>query len=182
MDPRRLLPYLLGLTACAVPATAGLVLVAQRTEAPVASPPDASTTAPRDVLAAWDARRSAAWAEGDVPALRALYVAGSRTGRADVRMRAAYVDRGLRVEGLATQVLALDVIVESRGALSVRVTDRVVGGLVVGEGTSTSLPRDRATTRTLALRRIDGEWLVASVRDQASAEASTSRTSTSWKS
>lgn len=182
MDPRRLLPYLLALTACAVLATGGLVLATQRSSPPEAAPAKAPSTGPREVVAEWDARRSAAWAQGDVAALRELYTATSPTGRADAQMLAAYVDRGLRVDGLATQVLALEVLDEGAEELTVRVTDRVVGGVVTGDGTSTPLPRDRPTTRTLALRRVDGVWLVVSVRDQASAAASTSRTSTSWKS
>lgn len=185
MDPRRLLPFILGLTVCVVLATAGLVIVSQRS-APLASPPPSSAdkpaTGPRGVLADWDARRSAAWAEGDVAALLKLYVAGSRTGRADARMLAAYADRGLHVAGLATQVLALEVLDESAAELTVRVTDRIVGGVVTGAAGGTPLPRDRASTRTLTLRRVDGTWLMVSVRDQASAVASTSRTSTSWKS
>lgn len=185
MDPRRLLPYFLGLTVCAVLATAVFLLVSQGSSTPDdGRPAEASSpvSGPREVLADWDARRSAAWAEGDVAALRDLYVADSPTGRADARMLSAYVDRGLRVEGLVTQVLALEVIDESADGLSVRVTDRVVGGVVVGESVSGPLPRDRPTTRTLALQRVDGVWLVATARDQASAADSTSRTSTSSKS
>jgi hypothetical protein len=188
VDPRRLLPFLLGLTVCVVLATTGLVIVSQRSAPSAAPPPPSSAdaaaqpTGPRGVLADWDARRSAAWAEGDVAALRGLYVTDSRTGRADARMLAAYVDRGLRVAGLATQVLALEVLDESADELTVRVTDRIVGGVVTGDGGDTPLPRDRASTRTLTLRRIDGTWLMATVRDQANAVASTSRTSTSWKS
>ncbi len=185
MDPRRLLPAFLGLTVCAVLATAMFLLVSQRSPAPDGGPPAAAPSAvdgPRDVLADWDARRSAVWADGDVATLRDLYVAGSPTGRVDARMLAAYVERGLRVEGLATQVLALTVIDESADALTVRVTDRIVGGVVVGGPDSRPLPRDRPTTRTLALRRVDGVWLVATATDQASAADSTSRTSTSSKS
>ena len=182
MDPRRLLPYLLVLTVCAVLATAGVVLVSQRSSLPAGSRVERPAPGPRDVLAGWDSRRSQAWAEGDVAALRKLYVADSRTGRADARMLAAYVDRGLRVEGLTTQVLALEVIDEGDDELTVRVTDRIVGGVVTGDAGGTPLPRDRPTTRTLALRRVSGVWLMVTARDQASAADRTSRTSTSWKS
>ena len=182
MDPRRLLPFFLALAVCAVLATAGVVLVSERSSPPAAEPTDAPASGPRDVLAGWDARRSAAWAGGDVAALRDLYVTGSPTGRADARMLAAYVDRGLRVDGLTTQVLALVVLDEAADELTVRVTDRVVGGVVIGGAERRPLPRDRPSTRMLALRRVDGVWLMATVRDQASAADSTSRTSTSWKS
>lgn len=190
MEPRRLLPYLLALTVSAVIATTALVVATDRPPRPPGTPgPDrppavvsGATSTPRDTLATWDTHRAEAWAAGDVAALRDLYVANSRTGRADARMLAAYVDRGLRVEGLTTQVLAWRVIEESSDVLVVRVTDRIVGGVVVGEGTNAPLPRDRPTTHTVTLRRAEGVWRMAVVRDQASAAASTSRTSTSWKS
>src|SRR5688500_1040554 len=118
MDPRRLLPYLLALAVCAVLATGGLVVLTQRTVAPPV-PVSAIGSTPRDTLAAWDSRRAEAWATGDVGALRELYVAGSRTGRADIRMLSAYVDRGLHVEGLTTQVLAWEVVDETPEALTV---------------------------------------------------------------
>ncbi len=186
MDPRRLLPFFLALAALATIVTVGLV-IHQRSSDPAAGPPVAPPggsreNAPADVLAGWDARRAEAWSRGDVAGLRGLYVTGSRTGRADARMLAAYVDRGLHVDGLTTQVLELEVVEEATDRVTVRVTDRVVGGVIEGEGTTARLPRDRPTTRTVVLERIGDEWLVASVRDQPSAAASTSRTSTSWKS
>lgn len=191
MDPRRLLPYLLGLAMCAVLVTGVVVLIEHRSPDTVqqgapASAADTDTDA-GSVLADWDARRARAWAEGDVAALRALYTAGSPTGRADAQMLGAYAERELRVEGLTTQVLALEVLDESADQLRVRVTDRVVGGVVAGADEPAVLPRDRPSTRTLTLQRVAGEWLMASVRDQAAHDqprpaASTSRTSTSRKS
>ena len=50
---------------------------------PVAVPTDAPAA---ERLRAWDAQRSAAYAAGSVRMLRDLYVAGSRAGRADVRL------------------------------------------------------------------------------------------------
>ncbi len=187
MDPRRILPYAFALTACAVIATVALLVVQRsptppHTEISTTSTAAAAPTGARAALAEWDARRADAWASGDVGALRGLYVAGSPSGREDVRMLSAYVDRGLHVTGLITQVLAWQVIEESDSALVVRVTDRIVGGVVTGGRSMTSLPRDRPTTYTVTMRPVDGEWLVWSVRDQASAATRTSRTSTSWKS
>ena len=46
---------------------------------PVAEPRPEVTAA--EVLAAWDADRAAAWADGDVRRLRSLYTAGSVAGR-----------------------------------------------------------------------------------------------------
>ena len=117
------------------------------------------------MLADWDARRARAWAAGDVAALRGLYVQGSRSGRADARMLASYVDRGLTVEGLRTQVLALEVLEASADRLEVRVTDRVAGAATAVDGdTAIPLPDDRPSTRRVVLRRVAGEWLVDEVR------------------
>ena len=63
------------------------------------------------------------------------------------------------------------------------VTDRVVGGGRSGHGDRVALPVDRASTRRVVLVRDGrgvGGW--SEVRDQASAAASTSRTSSSSKS
>lgn len=142
---------------------------------PVASGPAA-------ILAEWDGRRAAAWAEGDPGALRDLYADGSRAGAGDVRLLRRYRDRGLRVTGLRTQVLALRVVSHDDRLLRLMVTDRLVGGRVNDGDETMRLPADRASTRRIDLVRVGEEWLVDEVRDQASAAASTSRTSSSSKS
>lgn len=165
MDPRRLLPILVGLTLLAVLGTAALV--ALRPDSTGAAP-RAVTPAldgPPSVLADWDARRARAWASGDVDGLRDLYVVGSRSGRADARMLASYVARGLTVRGLRTQVLALDVLEASAESVEVRVTDRVSGAEAVDGETVIPLPDDRPSTRRVVLRLVEGEWLVAEVRE-----------------
>lgn len=120
-----------------------------------------------DVLRSWDDARSAAFASGDVAALRGLYVLGSAAGTADVRTLRAYVARGLRVEGMRMQVLSLDVLSADGGRLRLRVTDRLADGAVaVGTGTGVALPADAASTRVVELVRADdGSWRVASVRE-----------------
>ncbi len=189
MDPRRLLPVLTTLAgACALATLAvGLVRTGDSAApAGVAVPASASGVSrpgPAGILAAWDERRASAWAAGDTEALRELYVDGSRTGAADLRLLRHYRERGLTVTDLATQVLALEVVERSGSRLVLVVTDRVVGGRVVGVGTSPiALPTDRASTRRIVLVRRAGAWLVAEASDQASAAASTSRTSSSSKS
>ena len=134
MDPRRILPLLLAVTACAVVVTAGLVVRDRRApESPVAAPTAAAPAGraageeqslARAVLAAWDRRRAAAWETGDVLALARLYAPGSRAGRADVRMLRAYLRRGLTVEGLRTQVLALRVPTATGRRLALQVKDQ----------------------------------------------------------
>lgn len=195
MDPRRLLPVLTAVACALVVATIvvghgrpddpGRAVVPPR-DAPASAPatrsPAAPTPAPDAVLAAWDERRAAAWARGDAEALADLYAPGSRSGAADVRLLRAYARRGLRVEGLTTQVLGLRVVERSPRRLVLVVTDRVVGGSAVGGAAPVALPADQASTRRVVLERQRGRWVVADARDQASAVARTSRTSSSSKS
>lgn len=133
-----------------------------------AAPPAIEAAA---VLHAWDERRATAWADGDVTALRSLYVPGSATGRADVAMLRAWVARGLRVEGSSMQLLRVEVRRTDGSRLTLVVTDRLVGAVAVGPGVRRPLPRDRASTRRIVLVRRAGEWRVA--------QASPVRT-TSW--
>lgn len=116
------------------------------------------------VLHQWDAARAAAWAAGDASALRQLYTRGSPAGRADVRLLRRYAERGLRVRGLETQVFSIRVLERAPRRVAVRLVDRIVGGVAVGDGRCLALPRDRADTRTVTLRLVRGRWLVADVR------------------
>ena len=191
MDPRRLLPALAAVACACVVATLVVTLVPSHVRSrdvrptgpgPVSATPDATPPDAAAVLAGWDERRAAAWAAGDVEELSQLYADGSRTGAADVRRLRHYRSRGLRVTGLTTQVLALDVVHEARSRLLLVVTDRVVGGRAVGGSTPVALPADRASTRRVVLARERGRWVVVEARDQASAAASTLPTSSSSKS
>jgi hypothetical protein len=120
---------------------------------------------PAKVLRAWDRRRAAAYAASSSRALRAAYVPGSRAGVADLALLGAYRDRGWRVVGLHTQVLALTVLRHSPRRWRLRVTDRLAGGVAVRGGERVSLPRDLASTRVVTLvRGADGRWRVAAVR------------------
>lgn len=115
------------------------------------------------VLRAWDRRRAQAWAAGDVAGLRELYV--DRAGVADVRLLRGYADRGYQVEGLTTQLLAVDVLEQRSGRWLLRVTDRIASAVAVRGAERVALPRDRKDTHVLALvRGDDGRWRVAEVR------------------
>jgi hypothetical protein len=115
------------------------------------------------ILHAWDDERAQAWASGDPAARRDLYTAGSPAGRADRAMLRSWHDRGLRVTGLRMQLLAVRVRVWSDDRIALVVTDRLAGGVAVGAGVRVPLPRDTATTQTMTLRRVAGEWRVQSV-------------------
>jgi hypothetical protein len=152
-----------------------------------AAKPGRATAAPRRrvaalaVLGAWDVRRAAAWAAGDEAALAALYTDGSAAGRRDRAMLGRYGARGLRVRGMRMQVLAGKVRSRTAGRLVLMVTDRLAHAVAVRRGTRVVLPRDRATRRTIVLRRVAGEWRVAQVWAQASPVARTAVTSRSRK-
>lgn len=207
MDPRRLIPVLAAAAAAMVVATLVVLLLRPAPPGPGAAggtagagtPPatagphaaggSGGTGTPSAVLAGWDRRRAGAWARGDVDALGGLYAPGSAAGRADVAMLRDYRRRGLRVEGLTTQVLRLEVLRRAPGRLVLRVTDRLAGGTVVGAAAPVALPADRASTRRVTLVRRPGAdddgWVVREVVEvgaQARAAASTSRTSSSSKS
>ena len=179
-----MIPALAAAAACCVVLT--LVVTVWRGGSPSTSeapaPPLPVASGPAMILADWDERRSAAWADADAAALRDLYATRSRAGEADVRLLRRYADRGLRVTGMRTQVLSLAVLDRADDRLSVVVTDRIVGGRASGSGQTVRLPADRASTRRIDLVRVGEDWLVEEVHDQASAAASTSRTSSSSKS
>jgi hypothetical protein len=160
-------------TALAV--VGGGLLVGVRGEDGATAPRRSEVTAV-DLLRGWDQRRAEAWASGDVAALRSLYTARSDAGRVDRRMLRAWVGRGLRVVGMRMQLLTVRVRESSPERAVLVVTDRLVGGVAVGRGVRVALPRDRASRRTVSLRRVAGEWLVDSVVGQASPARTTSWT------
>jgi hypothetical protein len=115
------------------------------------------------LLRRWDDARAAAWSAGDHDGLALLYVAGSATGRRDAAMLRAWSRRGVRVEGLRTQVVRVRVVAHRPGRYDLEVVDRVVAGTVVGTGPSRPLPRDGPSTRRVVLVDAGGAWVVGEV-------------------
>lgn len=164
---RRLLLLLVSVLLTAALVVPG-VLVADGPSPPSAQSPSfrpvaAEAPAARAVLAAWDRRRSAAWAAGDPDALARLYAPRSTAGRHDRAMLERWTRRGLVVEGLRLVLLSVDVLDASADRLVLRVTDRVSGGRAVGRGLDVRLPEDGPTTRRMVLLRQGGAWVVAKV-------------------
>ena len=112
------------------------------------------------LLRGWDRRRARAYARGDADALSALYVAGSRTGAADVAVLRGYLDRDLRVTGMRTQLLGANVVEREGRRLTVLVTDVLTGAVAKAGDRRWALPRDRPSTRRVVLVRVAGEWRV----------------------
>lgn len=164
-----------------LPATGNRAAMQDRAVAPRRGGAAERPVAALAVLGAWDARRAAAWAAGDEAALAALYTDGSAAGRRDRAMLERYAARGLFVRGMRMQVLAGKVRSRTAGRIVLVVTDRLAHAVAVGRGTRVVLPRDRATRRTIVLRRVAGEWRVARVWAQASPAARTAVTSRSRK-
>jgi hypothetical protein len=115
------------------------------------------------VLRQWDEARARAWARADVGALRSLYLPDTAAGVRDASMLLRWRDRGLRVEGMQTQVLAARVVAQGDDRLVLVVTDRLARAVASGRGGRAVLPADRATTRRITFRLADGRWRVASV-------------------
>jgi hypothetical protein len=165
---RSLLLAVVAAMLTAVAACALSVVGLRSSPAPASVSSTSSTADPPSevaVLRDWDERRAAAWARGDPGALLSLYTAESSAGAHDLAMLTAWRDRGLRVTGLRTQLLAVDDLGRTADRWRLRVTDRVVGGTAVGPDVRRTLPADRPSTRTVVLRRVLGEWRVESVRE-----------------
>lgn len=116
------------------------------------------------ILRQWDERRARVWASGRVSELLGLYAFGSRTGANDRAMLKAYVDRGLVVQGMRTQVLSAELRAFTSRRIDLVVTDRLAKATAVGEDAEIPLPRDGASTRTVTLVRRHGVWVVTEAR------------------
>lgn len=145
----------------------GVVVLSEREgrpgseEAPVSEPVTDGALA---ALHAWDQRRAAAWAAGDVAALRSLYTRRSVAGDRDAARLSRWVDRGLRVRRMQTQVLRARVLEERPGGLVLAVTDRIARAVATGRGRARPLPADSPSRWRITMRRVHGEWRVAAVR------------------
>jgi len=128
--------------------------------------PDPRTERALSILRAWDQARAQAWHAGSIPALGRLYSSGSAAGAHDRAMLTAYLERGLVVDGMRTQVLSATVREAGATRLVVVVTDRLANATAVSRADPSrrwALPRDVPTTRTVSLVRREGRWLVARV-------------------
>jgi hypothetical protein len=161
----RLLFLVLLILACTALGVAVVVLSEREQPAPVAATAAdaASAYGPAAVLRTWDARRAAAWAAGDVAALRSLYTRRSVAGERDVARLSRWLDRGLRVRRLETQVLRTQVVAHRQDLLVLSVTDRIARAVATGHGRALPLPADTPSTWRITLRRVRGEWRVATV-------------------
>ena len=165
MTPPRMLLLVLLVFACAVLGVGVVALSERQDPSPEEAVPAAGpvTDGAVAVLRDWDRRRAEAWAAGDVAELRSLYTRRSVAGARDAARLTRWLDRGLRVRRMQTQVLRARVIEERRGVLVLSVTDRIARAVAVGSRASIRLPDDSPSTWRITMRRVAGEWRVASV-------------------
>lgn len=152
-DGMRLLPLLAVLAVLAVPPAA----------ADGAAPRSPDLRRALTVLHGWDEQRAAAWAGVDETALEALYVPGSAAARADVRLLRSYAARGVVVRRLVTQVFGVRVLAVSGDRISLRVLDRVAGGVAVDHGRALPLASSPPAVRRIDLVLHEGSWRVRAV-------------------
>ncbi|MDQ3484104.1 MAG: hypothetical protein M3445_01610 [Actinomycetota bacterium] len=115
------------------------------------------------VLARLDAIRERAWRSGSAGLLTQVYAAGSPELELDQANLRAYLDRGLRVDGVSLDVRRLTVVDRHRHRVRLRIVDQL-GPLeaTTSDGRARSLPRDRPTCHLIDLRH-DGNWRVARI-------------------
>ena len=193
MTVRRAVPALViaVLVAVALGSVAVTLVGLHRDPAPVVvtDPPPPAESRPEvaaaEVLAAWDAERAAAWADGDVRRLRSLYTAGSVAGDRDVAMLRALARPGPRRPRPADPgARPATGEPHRRTAGSWRSPTGVAGGVATVAGASTALPadaRDDLADRDPPSCRGTGGWSRQSPMTLRPAR-STSATSRSWNS
>ncbi|MDT9592614.1 hypothetical protein RDV89_06030 [Nocardioides zeae] len=130
--------------------------------------PGAAGVSPASVLREWDAARSAAYAAGDVDALRSLHTLGGGTGPADVAVLEAYAARGLVVDDLRFEVVGLEVVEVDEDLLVLRVEDRMTRARVLdGAGREVGLLPERGrATRELTFERDGGRWRLGAAQEE----------------
>ncbi|KAA1426483.1 hypothetical protein [Nocardioides antri] len=134
------------------------------------------------VLRDWDRARSAAWARGDVAALRRIYLPGSAVGVRDVAMLRRWMERGLRVRRMTMQVHSVQLRVRTERRIVLLVTDRLADAVAVpfGRGEPQALPQDGLTTRRLEFRLARDGWALAAVYERPLASTAVTSGSANW--
>ncbi len=117
------------------------------------------------VLDRLDASRAAAFAAGSPSRLDRVYVPGSPAQRRDRAALRRLARAGLRADGLRLDTVALRVLRTSATTVRLQVTDVLAAHrLVDGEGAVVQQRAGRGeVTWAVALRRVDGRWLVYDV-------------------
>jgi hypothetical protein len=114
-----------------------------------------------------DRLRAKAWTTGSLTGLQRVYAPSSAVLRADRHMLRTYLSRGLRTDGVRLEFADVRVVGQRPGEVELAVVDRLGPVRVHTDvGGAASLPADQPTAHTIVLRRVGGQWLIASVRVQ----------------
>lgn len=116
------------------------------------------------LLRTWDHARAAAYEAGDVRRLSALYVPGADVREDDLALLAAYDARGVRVESMRMQLLALEVLASAPDRFRLLVTDRVHVSATGPDGPVQLRPEGPGTRVVVMVREPGGTWRVSAVR------------------
>lgn len=121
------------------------------------------------MLTALDERRERAYVTARPGLLADVYAPASSMLRADQATLDAWSARGITVSEPRLDLLDLEVRHVGRRSARLRVVDRLAPmTATLPGGRTVSLPRDRATARLIELRRVAGQWRIASSRRLAS--------------
>lgn len=130
-------------------------------------PHDGAARDPRwaAVLGELLAPRAAAWRLGEPRLLRSVYVAGSDALARDQRMLGAYLDRGLRVDGVRMRLSVVMVQRQAPDRASLFVVDRLARAVAYDvRGDALPLPHDLPTRHRIELVMTDAGWRIAAIR------------------
>src|SRR5664279_155293 len=109
-----------------------------------------------------DHARATAFAAADPQALDRVYVVPSRLADADATTIAAYRARGGRVRGVLLQVSQCRVLERTDTTIRLDVVEELGRAYVRwSDGSTSALPRDRATRRWVTLRRTAEGWRIS---------------------
>jgi hypothetical protein len=116
------------------------------------------------VLHQLDRRRERAFALGDPQRLATVYTRRSAALAADRAAMAAYLERGLTVDGASFRLLDVHARRLASGDVVLRAVDRLRPVTArTASGADVPLPRDRPPVHRLVLRRGAGGWRIAAV-------------------
>lgn len=127
------------------------------------------STAPDDEwatrLAVLDQARASAFAARDPGRLVDVYASASTGRRADATTIDAYASRGGRIVGAELMVLSCRIVRSSPSRVRLEVVDQLGRTRVEwDDGSSTELPRDRPSRRSITVVRTDDGWRIARAR------------------
>lgn len=170
MNPVQRTAVLCCLLLVAAGCASGRPAAEQADPTPVAQHATSADRGPSDgrwwrVLRRLDRKREQAFTGGDVRLLRRVYTPGSQPLRRDARVLREYRRRGLRLDSARLRLTSVEPVHRTTRRVVLRVVDTLAPVRVRTEdGGWQTLPRDRPSEHTIALRRVGTGWRIAGIR------------------